>query len=307
MSTIEKAIDKLNRTRGSGESSADDSPNDSSLHTDDGGGAHDPRAAGDIPNHQGPGDNGAPPSEAVQWDIDQMESAGLLLENGGKNPLAEEYRQIKRPLLVNAFNKGAGAIENGNLIMVTSALPGEGKTFTAINLALSIALERDKTVLLVDADVARPAISEMVGHHAQQGLVDYLLHENMALSDVLLRTNFQNLRLLPAGRKHPHSTELLASENMHRLMQELATRYPDRIVIFDSPPLLPTTEAAVLAGLMGQVVMVVEAEKTPQEAIREALDLLDPEKMIGLVLNKSHRTFGTPYNDYYGYYAGKKK
>ena len=226
------------------------------------------------------------------------------MKDGEKNPIAEEYRQIKRPLLINAFSQGASAIQNGNLIMITSALPGEGKTFTAINLAMSIALERDRTVLLVDADVAKPGVSEYIGKTEWPGLVDYLLSDTMQLSDVLVKTDVPKLRLLPAGRRHPHSTELLASESMRRLAQELASRYPDRVVIFDSPPLLATSEAAVLARLMGQIVMVVEASRTSQDIIQDALGQLNPDIMTSLILNKSHQPFGTPY---YDYYAGNKK
>jgi Mrp family chromosome partitioning ATPase len=132
------------------------------------------------------------------------------------------------------------------------------------------------------------------------GLVDFLADQNRPLSDLILRTSVPKLRILPAGRRHAHSTELLASETMSRLVQELSQRYPDRVVLFDSPPLLATSEAAVLAGLMGQVVMVVESGKTKREELNEALALLDPKQYIGLVLNKSNKPFGADY--YYGGY-----
>ena len=133
------------------------------------------------------------PSDLVKWDISRLEAAGLVMKDGEKNPIAEEYRQIKRPLLINAFSQGASAIQNANLIMITSALPGEGKTFTAINLAMSIALERDRTVLLVDADVAKPGVSEYIGKTEWPGLVDYLLSDTMQLSDVLVKTDVPKL------------------------------------------------------------------------------------------------------------------
>lgn len=309
MSTIERAIDKLKHSGDRAE--GPDKPVEEGIAKQEEAAKaveSDTPALGDpaSSDSQAPAKASGDP-EAVVWDISRLEEAGLIVKDAGKTTLSEEYRLIKRPLLINAFSSGAAAIENGNLIMVTSALPGEGKTFTSINLAMSIALERDKTVLLVDADVARPVISGFFGNQAQIGLVDYLLNDEMKLSDVLVHTNIPNLRILPAGRRHPHSTELLASDNMHRLTQELASRYPDRIVIFDSPPLLATTEAVVLAGLMGQIVVVVEAERTTREVVQDAVDLLGPNAVTSLVLNKSHKALGTPYYDYYNYHAGAKK
>lgn len=247
----------------------------------------------------------APPPEAddsgsrVNLDFERLAATGMVTPDAERSQLAEEFRHIKRPLLLNAFGEGALPRSNRNLIMVTSARPHEGKTFTAINLALSIALERDRTVLLVDADVARPSVARVLDFPGTAGLVDFLADHDRRLSDLMLQTSLPKLRILPAGRRHAHSTELLASESMQQLAQELADRYSDRVVVFDSPPLLATSEAAVLAGLMGQVVMVVEAGKTKQQELKEAIALLNPEQYIGFVLNKSSRPFGAEY--YYGY------
>src|SRR3569623_1612822 len=210
----------------------------------------------------------------INLDFERLAAAGMVTPDGERSQMAEEFRHIKRPLLLNAFGEGAMPKPNRNLLMVTSASPNEGKTFTAINLALSIALERDRTVLLVDADVARPSVARMLDFPGTAGLVDYLADSGRRLADLLLHTSLPKLRILPAGRRHSHSTELLASEAMQQLAQELADRYSDRVVVFDSPPLLATTEAAVLAGLMGQVVMVVEAGKTKRDEVKEALALL---------------------------------
>lgn len=237
----------------------------------------------------------------VNLDFERLAATGMVTPDAARNQVAEEYRHIKRPLLLNAFGEGALPRPNRNLIMVTSARPHEGKTYTAINLALSIALERDRTVLLVDADVARPSVARVLNFPGTAGLVDFLADHDRSLGDLILQTSLPKLRILPAGRRHAHSTELLASEGMQQLAQELADRYPDRVVVFDTPPLLATSEAAVLAGLMGQVVMVVEAGKTKREELKEALALLNPDQYIGLVLNKSHRPFGTEY--YYGAYG----
>ena len=234
-------------------------------------------------------------------DVVRFRSVGLIIPETERSQVAEEFRMIKRPLLKNAFGQGAALVENGNLIMVSSSFPGEGKTFTSINLALSIASELDHTVLLVDADVARPAVTSYFGIDAGPGLVDYLLGEQPDLSALLIKTDIPKLTLLPAGKRHHHSTELLASEGMRNLLEELSLRYPDRVIIFDSPPLLVTTEASVLASLVGQIVMVVESEKTTQAALKEALSLLDPDKSIGLVLNKSRQPFGSEYGAYYAY------
>lgn len=237
----------------------------------------------------------------INLDFERLAAAGMVTPDGERSQMAEEFRHIKRPLLLNAFGEGAMPKPNRNLLMVTSARPHEGKTFTAINLALSIALERDRTVLLVDADVARPSVARMLDFPGTAGLVDYLADPGRRLADLLLHTSLPKLRILPAGRRHSHSTELLASEAMQQLAQELADRYSDRVVVFDSPPLLATTEAAVLAGLMGQVVMVVEAGKTKRDEVKEALALLKPDQFVGVVLNKSNRPFGTEY--YYGSYG----
>lgn len=238
-------------------------------------------------------------SRQVELNVDLLHERGLLTRADERSALAEEYRMIKRPLLANAF--GANPVENGNLIMVTSALPGEGKSFTAINLAISIAMELDRTVLLVDADVAKPSLPSYLGFNADHGLLDILSQDTRDLSHVILRTNIDKLSLLPAGRTYARATELLASEAMHRLVAELSSRYPDRIVVFDSPPLLVTSESSVLASHMGQIVMVAEADKTPQSALREALKRLEGAcDVVGMVLNKSSSQNAGGYG-YYGY------
>jgi exopolysaccharide/PEP-CTERM locus tyrosine autokinase len=204
---------------------------------------------------------------------------------------------------MHARGEGATMVANANMIMVTSALPGEGKTFTSINLALSIAMEMDKTVLLIDADVAKPDVTARLGVEAEKGLIDILLDDGLTLQDVLLRTDIPKLTLLPSGGRHVHSTELLASERMRQLVLELSSRYSDRIVIFDSPPLLLTNEARVLASLMGQIVLVAEESRTPQHAVKEAVDLLDANEIVGIVMNKgAQKTDGDGYGGY-GYYS----
>lgn len=243
-------------------------------------------------------------SRRFDLDLERLSRAGYLTPETGRTQLAEEMRHIKRPLLLNAVNTDKNLTSRLNLIMVTSSRPSEGKSYTSLNLAMSIAKERDKTVLLVDADVAKPGVTRVLGMESEMGLVDYLIDDTLALSDVMMKTNVPNFRFLPAGKKHIHSTELLASESMLALAQDLSKRYPDRIVIFDSPPLLATSEASVLTGLAGQIVMVVEAEKTSKQELDEALAQVDREnKYVGLVLNKARGSFGTDYYGYYGSYG----
>lgn len=237
--------------------------------------------------------------KSVDLDLRKLGKAGMVTPDAERSAIAEEFRAIKRSLLMQAFQPPKVASRPNNLIMVTSSVPGEGKTFCAINLAISIAMERDRTVLLVDADVARPSVLRQLGLAPEAGLMDLLLEPQMELGDVLLQTNVDKFRILPAGTPHRHATELLASQAMSKLLNELATRYPDRIVIFDSPPLLPTSEARVLAHQMGQIVMVVEAEKTTQRTLTSSLRHLENCPSVSLLYNKANAFSG---DEAYGYY-----
>lgn len=243
-------------------------------------------------------------SRLVELDLARLDSMGLVVPSAPRSQIAEEFRVIKRPILANAHGKGAAPVDNGNLIMVTSSVPGEGKSFNSINLAMSIAMELDNRVLLVDADVARPSILNLLGLPPAKGLMDVLLDEDVRLQDVMLRTNVEKLTLLPAGMPHKNATELLASGAMRALLVELAHRYSDRIIIFDSPPLMVTTEAPTLAQSMGQLVMVVEAGRTTHTMVKQALAKVQgcPVKM--LVLNKARYARTDGYYGYYGYGYG---
>jgi len=228
-----------------------------------------------------------PVARTVELDLGRLRDMGMICGASGRTALLEEFRIIKRPLLQRAFTTRSPGDKPGNLIMVTSSLPGEGKTWCAINLAMSIAMELDHTVLLVDADVARPSVLRTLGLPSQSGLMDLLVDHKLDVADVLLRTNVDALSILPAGTSAPHATELLASSSMSALVGDIASRYPDRVVIFDSPPLLATSEARVLAGHMGQIAMVVEAETTTQHAVLEALRQLEGCSNVNLIYNKS--------------------
>ena len=252
-------------------------------------------------------------SQQVTLDLDALGAIGIVTPNAPRSQAADQYRVIKRPLITNAKSMGSSVLNHGNLIMVTSALVGEGKSFTSVNLAMSIAMELDNTVMLVDADVARPSVLRMLGLPPQPGLLD-LLDGSTDMASVLLKTNIDKLTLLPSGTPHPQATELLASDAMRVLLDDMAKRYADRIIIFDSPPLLLTTEARVLATQMGQVVMVVQADKTLQADVQRALSTIKACANINLVLNKGRgdsdggesRGFGYGYGYGYGYGHGSR-
>ncbi|HBC56647.1 MAG TPA: hypothetical protein DCZ03_05715 [Gammaproteobacteria bacterium] len=246
------------------------------------------------------------PKQRARIQRQLLQQQGMIIPGGdSRSKIKEEYRHIKRPLLANIAGRGATVPEHLNLIMVTSAVPNEGKTFNAMNLALSIAEERDKTVLLVDGDIVKPALSKFFEVSSQGGLVDYLNGEINDVAEVIYRTDVSGLSYIPAGRSHFLSTELLAGEQMRRLVEELATRYQDRIVIFDSPPLLATSESHILASLMAQIMVVVRADTTPKSQVQQAIELLDRDMNIGFVLNQTRSHIGTGYYEpyYYGYYG----
>ena len=237
-------------------------------------------------------------------DEEDLIHRGLLAPLDQAIPVADEFRRIKRPLIDNAMDNETDHDNHMNLIMVASPLPGAGKTFCSVNLAASISLERELNVLLVDADVAKPHISTAFGLADRPGLIDILEDETMSIDEVLVRTDLNDMQVLPAGRKHSQSTELLASERMEQVMHELATRYPDRLIVMDSPPLMVTSEAQAVAREAGQIVMVVESGKTTNQEIQEALELLDRNKAINLILNKSlYSQTGGYYGGGYGYYG----
>lgn len=246
-------------------------------------------------------------SRQVNIDMVTVASRGIITPETARSQLGAELRVLKRPLLRNVLGKSAAPVKNANLIMVTSAVPGEGKTYLAANLAMSIAMELDHTVLLVDADVERPSLPGVLGFGHEKGLLDVLLDSRLDLGQVILKTNIEKLSIVPAGTHHSRATELLASAAMNKLLAEMALRYPDRIIIFDSPPLLVTTEARALAAHMGQVIVVVRADSTSHAEVKHAVAALEvcPVKMM--VLNQASGHFdGHGYGYGYGYGYGAK-
>ncbi|MBT5108742.1 MAG: AAA family ATPase [Rhodospirillaceae bacterium] len=245
---------------------------------------------------------GAAKNNYFDIDLPRLQLAGYITPNAQETRLGEEYRTIKRPLLLKAFGAEKSRIPNGNVVLVTSARPGEGKTFTALNLAMSIATERDLHVLLIDADVYKHELCSRLGVPNDHGLVDLLIDESIDVPDVMIRTNIANLTVLPAGTRHPSSPELLASQRMAAFMQDLGARYPDRIIIIDAPPILASSEPGVLALLVGQIIMVVESGKTDRNTLEQSLALISNCPNINFVLNKSANTFGSGQYSAYTYY-----
>ena len=239
-------------------------------------------------------------SRALKIDWNRLRQQNIITLEDKRTAIAENFRRIKRHILDNLASPNAGP--GTNLVMITSSLPGEGKTFCAVNLAISMAMEMDRTVLLVDADVAKPSISDVLGikAEAEMGLMDVLSDRGIDLASVMFKTDMASLSILPAGTRHARATEVLASVRMRILIQEMAHRYPDRVIIFDSPPLLVASEATALANLMGQILIVVEAGVTPEATLKSALGRIESRNVLGVLLNKG----AAPQSEYgYGSYG----
>ncbi len=236
----------------------------------------------------------------IALDRGTLRAAGLLPPESDANMLARQYRKIKHPLIAQAMGRGVPRAPKGYLIMIASAMPGEGKSFTAVNLALSLALEKDIRVLLVDADVAKPQLSHVLGLEKEQGLLDALREPHLDVETLVRATDVPTLSFLPAGIGSDEATELLSSSRMEQLAERFGESDERRIVVFDSPPLLQTTESPALARIAGQIVVVVRAESTPQPVLLDALESLGDHPAVSLVLNQSTQTVSSSYY-YYGY------
>lgn len=231
--------------------------------------------------------------------------AGVLPAGEEANDrLADELRRVKSPLMRNATAQGSEALAHAGRIMVTSALAGEGKTFTAMNLALSLAHELDFEVVLVDGDIPKSHLTRVFGLQGKPGLMDVLADEQRSPTEVIVRTDVPNLLVVPVGERHSLAAELFRSLRMDYVLQEFAARNPRRLLVFDSSPLLAVSEAQVLASHMGQVAMVIAAGVTPQHAVNLALQGLDDSQYVGLILNMSSLpATENHYDSYYGQYS----
>lgn len=237
-------------------------------------------------------------------DRDHLAKHGYLVPGAPVSVLAEEFRLVKRQLLLTARKIADEGRARSRLVLVCSAKPGEGKTFSSINLALSLAAERDVEVLLVDGDFAKPDVMASLGLDEGPGLLDALADPAIDLESLVIRTDIPKLSLLPAGTRSNDDTELLASERTDALLAGLVGTDPRRIVIFDSPPALAASPASVLAAQVGQVMLVVRADRTAENDLREAVQLLDGCEHIQLVLNAvSYSPGGARFGTYYGHYG----
>ncbi len=227
--------------------------------------------------------------------MDDLRDGGFIVPDSGATALAEEFRIVKRQLL-----RGMDEAPTGRTILVCSARPDEGKTFCAINLALSLAAEKDVEVILVDADVAKPEVLSTLGLENGAGLIDAIADASIDIEGCIVRTDIAGLSVLPAGRRTNEATELLASARTTQVLERLRTRDPRRIILFDSPPALSASPASVLAMHSGQLLFVVRAEKTGEAELREALELLSacpkPQLLLnGVEFGGSSRRFGRYY------------
>lgn len=235
-------------------------------------------------------------------DRGQLAQAGIAFPSDERSRLAEEFRVIKRQVLATAQkNQANDGARCARLVLVTSAKPLEGKTFVAANLALAIASERDLHVLAIDCDSARQNLGAMLGVGSKPGLGDFLHGEKSDISEILFHTNIPNLTVIPFGKRHANMPEMLSSNRTKELLGEMGRRYSDRYLILDAPPCLAASDASILAPLVGQIVFVVEANRTQQQEIEEGLRLVSACPNISLILNKADRTFPEQFGSH-GYY-----
>jgi protein-tyrosine kinase len=232
----------------------------------------------------------------IAVDFDRLRAADCLPEQGQERRFAEYCHRMKRPLIERAL--GAGTGQDSRLIMLSSALPGDGKTFITVNLALSMARERDISVLLVDGDLPKQQITCVLNLRGELGLLDALKDERLDVESLVFDTDVPNLEILAAGTPSEGASELVASARMRDIATRLITRNPRRLVLFDSPPLLVSSEARAMVPIPGQIVLVARAGHTPRRAIADAIAHVDRKKLQGLVLNDAYLEAEHRYYDY---------
>lgn len=276
------------------------------VNTIEGGAS--PEAHGDVRSglSGGYGPSNRARGQQVSYQTVELDQIGLRshgVDWDGTSPAQQEFKQIKRPLLNNLLSSNFDKDALGsNFIVVTSAVPGEGKTHTSLNLAISLAFEKDYDVLFVDGDTIKRDASLVLGLGDYKGLNDLLSDPNASSDSFILQSDINNLKVLPAGTFSDSSCELLSSNRMQVILKRLL-KPKGRILVFDAPPMLATVEASVLVQMAGQVVIVTEAAKTSQSMMQAVLDQIQSDKPVGLVLNKSRKEHGQyDYSSYYGYY-----
>lgn len=238
-------------------------------------------------------------SPVFSLDLQRLNALGYVTPDAPRTRIADEFRHLKRTLISNIAENRLPSVKHPNLVMITSSVPAEGKTFSAINLAMSLAMEVDRKVLLVDADVARVSLPTILGLPETKGFLDCLEDPSLSVDDVVIQTSVEKLAILPCGPQRSRATELLASDAMSTLLDVLSERHHDRVVLIDSPPILATTEARALATKMGQIVFVVRAESTLQSEVKQGLAAIESCPIKLLLLNQAN--LGSQHG--YGYYG----
>jgi protein-tyrosine kinase len=235
-------------------------------------------------------------------DMTSLFRAGMIDWNRVRSRVSEEFRLVQRQIVRTAFTAAGAEPGFSNLLMITSSIPGEGKSFTSLNLAACIARQRDHYVLLIDIDSKRDSFCMALGLGDAPGLLDLAANPDIDPSQVIAKTAIEHLSVLPIGIERDLGPELFASKQMTKLIQALGRRYADRLIVLDAPPTLSTSDPAALAPIVGQIMFVVEAERTQREEVESSLDLLQACPTITLLLNKvqvqTRYTFGA-YSTYY--------
>jgi len=238
-------------------------------------------------------------NKPVTIDLNKLGRLGFLTADCKNQSLFEQFRRIKMPILSAAFRTDTGRERNKNILMVTSAMSGEGKTYNAINLSFSITLEYNFTVLFMDVDLTGRSMTRLFGLEDSPGLTEYLTSDRASISQYFYKTNIEKLSVIPSGKPNPRSTELLTSSRMNRLLSELSDRYNDRLIIMDTPPLMQDSSSVAISKLANIIAVIVEAEKTPRHLVVEALKQVKDKKDVNIILNKSNQHFGE--GNYYYY------
>jgi protein-tyrosine kinase len=243
------------------------------------------------------------PSREVRVPYQSFIAQGILPDQANKSAVNGAIRRAKWPLLSQMRSETGPMQHRGRAWIVTSAIAGEGKTVTAINLALSLAQDRDLQVVLVDGDIPKSHVSRLFGCEDAKGLTDALTDTTLDPEDLLIGTDVPGFLLLPGGPHLHNVPELFGSDRMSEVLDRLLTSRPDRILLFDSPPVLLTNESQVLAKQMGQVILVIGADSTPRDAVTEAVGILRTERPVSCILNQVRRTPWIGYQlGYYGDY-----
>ncbi|MFN3725772.1 MAG: AAA family ATPase [Allosphingosinicella sp.] len=227
----------------------------------------------------------------AEVDLVALEKGGYLLPDASSSALAEETRIIKRRLL-KAIDDRAERDPRARVALIASGQPGEGKTFLALNLALSIAGEHERAVLLIDGDTSQPEIANRIGIDSEAGLVDALADRDVDPESLVIDTDIDGLSILPAGRRERNVPELLASARTEEVLERLLAADPQRIILIDSPPALAASTASVLAGHAGHTLVVVRADSTSEADLKETVGLLGGPARLSLVLNSASLSIG---------------